>query len=233
MITSLPFSERNVIFDDCMKWHSDGVRELLGPVVDLADDDTHASMTVIMAAIRSVDITAEQRVRLFLLALVSRVMAPSRNNRVHVGFLTALQDFRAVSGFIWGGLAYSHLLYEMKYASRTSPESSPSIAALWSVLEIWMYEHFPTLAPARTRDAAYPYAASWIGAVRGRMSLASSRRVLRVLPIEEVVWRPFVDAPTPVQAMHAHFLSQRRVLLPGAGGVPLYVVFGGTSVPSA
>ena len=137
MITGLPFSDRNVIFDHGMKWHSDGVRELLAHVVDLADDDTHASVTVIMVAIRSVDISAEQRVRLFLLALVSRLMAPGRNSRVHVGFVEALRDLRAVSSLNWGGLAYNHLLYEMKWASRTAPKSNPSIAALWSVLEVF------------------------------------------------------------------------------------------------
>ncbi|KNA18680.1 hypothetical protein SOVF_068480, partial [Spinacia oleracea] len=44
-------------------------------------------------------------------------------------------DLRAVLSYSWGGLAYSHFLYEMKWASRTAPESEPSIAALWSVLE--------------------------------------------------------------------------------------------------
>ncbi|XP_056696688.1 uncharacterized protein [Spinacia oleracea] len=77
----------------------------------------------------------------------------------------------------------------MKWASRTAPEGEgePSIAALWSVLEIWMYEHFPTLAPDRTGDAAYPYAASWIGAVRRRVPLSASRRTWRVLFISEVL----------------------------------------------
>ncbi|XP_056690729.1 uncharacterized protein [Spinacia oleracea] len=89
------------------------------------------------------------------------------------------------------------------------------MAALWSVLEIWIYEHFPTLAPDRTRDAAYPYAASWIGAVRVRVPLAASRRAWRVLPATEVVWRPFANAPVPASAARAHFLPGRRVLLPG------------------
>ncbi|XP_056699777.1 uncharacterized protein [Spinacia oleracea] len=142
-------------------------------------------------------------------------MATSRSSRVLIGFLEALRDSRAVSGLNWGGLAYIHPLYEMKNASRTSPESKASVAALWSVLEIWMYEHFPTLASARTRVAAYPYAASWVGAVRRRVSLATFRIALQVLHVEEVVWRPFVGAPIPVSAMLAHFFSGRRVLLPG------------------
>ncbi|KNA15118.1 hypothetical protein SOVF_101190 [Spinacia oleracea] len=69
--------------------------------------------------------------------------------------------------------------------SRTSPESKASVAALWSVLEIWAYEHFSTLAPARTGVAAYPYAASWVGAVRINVSLATFRRALRVLPVNK------------------------------------------------
>ncbi|XP_056697868.1 uncharacterized protein [Spinacia oleracea] len=139
-----------------------------------------------MDAIRSVGISAEQRVWLFLLALVSRVMAPSRNSRVHIGFLSALQDLRAVLSLNWGGMTYGHLLYEMKWASRTAPGSEPSIAALWSVLEIWMYEHFPTLAPDRTGNAAYPYAASSIGAVRRRVPLPASRRAWRILTVSEL-----------------------------------------------
>ncbi|KNA14916.1 hypothetical protein SOVF_102800, partial [Spinacia oleracea] len=83
--------------------------------------------------------------------------------------------------------------------------NDPSIAALWSVLEIWIYEHFPTLAPERTRDAAYPYAASWIGAVRVGASLAASRRSWRVLSAEDA----------------AGFASR---------GVSPYVVSGGASV---
>ncbi|XP_056690712.1 uncharacterized protein [Spinacia oleracea] len=103
----------------------------------------------------------------------------------------------------------------MGQASRTALGSDPSMAALWSVLEIWIYEHFPTLASERTRDAAYPYAASWIGAVRVGASLAASRRAWRVLPADRVVWRPFANAVVPTSAACAHFLSGRRVLLPG------------------
>ncbi|XP_056692727.1 uncharacterized protein [Spinacia oleracea] len=215
MITGLPFSERNATFDPELTWRSAAARALLGPVVDLSEDDTHASVTVIVEAICGVGVSAEQRVRLFLLVLVSRVMAPSRNSRVHIRFLSVLRDLRAVSSYKWGGLAYSHLLYEMKQASRTAPGSDPSMAALWSVLEIWIYEHFLTLAPDRTGDAAYPYAASWIGAVRRRVPLAASRRAWRVLPADEVVWRPFANALVPASAARAHFLSGRRVSLPG------------------
>ena len=136
MITGLPFSERNVTFDPELTWRSAAARDLLGPVVDLSDDDAHASVTVIVEAICGVGVSAEQRVRLFLLALVSRVMVPSRNSRVHIRFLSVLRDLRAVSSYNWGGLAYSHLLYEMKWASRTAVGSDPSMAALWSVLEV-------------------------------------------------------------------------------------------------
>ncbi|XP_056685083.1 protein MAIN-LIKE 2-like isoform X1 [Spinacia oleracea] len=215
MITGLPFSERNVTFDCELTWRSAAAKDLLGPVVDLTDDDAHASVKVIVEAICGGGVSAEQRVRLFLLALVSRVMARSRNSRVHIKFLSALRDLGAVSSYNWGGLAYSHLLYEMKQASQTALGNDPSMAALWSVLEIWIYEHFPTLAPECTRDAAYPYVASWIGAVRVGASLAASRRAWRVLSAEDVVWRPFVNAVVPVSAARAHFLSGRRVLLPG------------------
>ncbi|KNA15899.1 hypothetical protein SOVF_094040, partial [Spinacia oleracea] len=77
---------------------------------------------------------------------------------------------------------------------------------------IWIYEHFPTLAPDRTRDAAYPYAASWIAAVRSSVPLAASRKAWRVLPADE---RPFANALIPASADRAHFLSGRRVLLLG------------------
>ncbi|XP_056682639.1 protein MAINTENANCE OF MERISTEMS [Spinacia oleracea] len=215
MITGLPFSEREVTFDPKLTWHPDGVSDLIGPVVDLTSEDTYAPLTVIMAGIRRTDISAEQRVKLFLLALVSRVMAPGRSSRVLVGFLGALSDLRVVSDLNWGGLAYNHLLYEMKNASRTAPESKASVAALWSVLEIWAYEHFLTLAPARPGVAAYPYAASWVGAVRSDVSLENFRRALRVWPVGQVVWCPFDGAPTPDSSMRAYFLSGWWVLLPG------------------
>ncbi|XP_056686743.1 uncharacterized protein [Spinacia oleracea] len=109
-ITGLPFSERNVTFDPELTWRSAAARDLLGPVVDLSDDDAHASVTVIVEAICGVGVSAEQRVRLFLLALVSRVMVPSRNSRVHIRFLSVLRDLRAVSSYNWGGLAYRILL---------------------------------------------------------------------------------------------------------------------------
>ncbi|KNA15497.1 hypothetical protein SOVF_097770 [Spinacia oleracea] len=85
-----------------------------------------------------------------------------------------------------------------------------------------MYEHFPTLAPARTRDAAYPYAASCIGAVRRRVPLAASRRAWRVLPADEVVWRPFAEAPVPSSATRAHVLLVRAAGL-APGGVSPYM----------
>ncbi|KNA22746.1 hypothetical protein SOVF_030570 [Spinacia oleracea] len=52
---------------------------------------------------------------------------------------------------------------------------------------IWAYEHFPSLAPARPRGAAYPFAASWEGAVRNDVSLATFRRALRVLPVGQKI----------------------------------------------
>ncbi|XP_056688354.1 uncharacterized protein [Spinacia oleracea] len=103
----------------------------------------------------------------------------------------------------------------MKNASRTAPESKASVTALWSVLEIWAYEHFRTLVSAHPRGAAYPFAASWEGAVRSDVSLATFRRALRVLPVGQVIWRPFDDAPTPVSTRQAYYWSGRRVLLPG------------------
>ena len=71
------------------------------------------------------------------------------------------------------------------------------------------------------------------------MPLAASRKAWRVLPADEViflyccallvfvfvllpelsvlqvVWRPFANEVVPVSAARAHFLSGRRVLLPG------------------
>ncbi|XP_056682542.1 uncharacterized protein [Spinacia oleracea] len=62
---------------------------------------------------------------------------------------------------------------------------------------------------------SHPYAASWIREVCRRVPLSASRIAWRVLPVSEVIWRPFADAPIPVSAARAHFLSLRRVLLPG------------------
>ena len=56
---------------------------------------------------------------------------------MHISFLSTLRDLRAVPSYNWGGLAYSHLLYEMGRASRTALGSDPSMAALWSVLEVF------------------------------------------------------------------------------------------------
>ncbi|KNA17251.1 hypothetical protein SOVF_081020 isoform B [Spinacia oleracea] len=112
-------------------------------------------------------------------------------------------------GLNWGGLAYNHLLYEMKNASRTAPESKASVASLWRVLEIWAYEHHSSLAPDRPRVAAYPFAASWEGAQRKDVSLATFRRTLRVLPIKEVSGR-FVPMDPP-ESMPAKIVSVARL----------------------
>ncbi|KNA22434.1 hypothetical protein SOVF_033820, partial [Spinacia oleracea] len=79
---------------------------------------------------------------------------------------------------------YSHLLYEMKNASWTAQESSARITSFWRVLEIWVYEHFPCLTPARPGVATYPFSSSWEGAVRTRVTLATFRRALRVFSLQ-------------------------------------------------
>ncbi|KNA03807.1 hypothetical protein SOVF_205610, partial [Spinacia oleracea] len=118
-------------------------------------------------------------------------------------------------GLSWGNLAYIHLLYEMKNVLRTAPDSAIGIAAMWRVLEIWAYEHFPGLAPACPGVAAYPFAASWEGAERSMMTTTSFRRALRVMSFEEVCWRPFSSVHTPASAMRAYFISGGRVLISG------------------
>lgn len=81
--------------------------------------------------------TAEQRVRLFLLVLVCRMIIPGKRSHVLARYLEPLRGLGSVSRLSWGSLAYIHLLYEMKNASRTTLVDPAAMAAFWRVLEVF------------------------------------------------------------------------------------------------
>ncbi|KNA23200.1 hypothetical protein SOVF_026970, partial [Spinacia oleracea] len=92
-------------------------------------------------------------------------------------------------------------------------------------LKIWMYEHFLTLALARTGVVAYPYATSWVGAVRNRVSLATFQRALRVLPVDQdameaggddacLRWENFVDRRGNLEGLLVRLSPPVRFVLP-------------------
>lgn len=131
MITRLPFSESEVLLEDSLKWGSYEALELLGPIVRrFPPDDNQCIVKRILPGVSMVGATAEQKVRLFLLVLICRMIILDRSSRVMTRYLGELIYLWYVSEYRWGSVAYSHLLLEMKAPSMTAFGDPIVVAAL-------------------------------------------------------------------------------------------------------
>ncbi|GMQ09419.1 hypothetical protein CsSME_00052805 [Camellia sinensis var. sinensis] len=86
----------------------------------------------------------EQYTRGFLMFLFATTLFSDRGNTVGLYLLSALVDLARVNQYDWGGAGIATLYC---YMSATSRGRGNIVGGYWRAWELWVFAHFPTLAP--------------------------------------------------------------------------------------
>ncbi|XP_021729337.1 uncharacterized protein LOC110696356 isoform X2 [Chenopodium quinoa] len=191
MISGLRFTERRVLQIPDLTWGASEAAELLGPVVQHirtrpVSRGGHRSGRSELASVLAhgfdiAETTPEQRVRIFILILISGTLSHDRSSRALICYLPSLVRIGEIGSYSWASIGYADLLSSMRHGCRQLNNQSPVVVyGLWRVVELWFYEYFPGLAPRRRRGAVhdFPVGASWRDRGESRVESVSSLRGL-------------------------------------------------------
>lgn len=149
MITGLPFGGRRIVLGARVDPGNEIVRGLLGPIADILYTPPRCEGTVSLgSAYRGLlcpGASAVQRMRLWCLIVLGHLTLADRSSRIPLRYLPLLEDLYAVSEFDWGGLAYGHLLHQMRLCCRGGATIEVvSISGLWRALEVSCLNYDPS-----------------------------------------------------------------------------------------
>ncbi|XP_021729244.1 uncharacterized protein LOC110696272 isoform X2 [Chenopodium quinoa] len=191
MISGLRFTERPVLQIPDLTWGASEAAELLGPVVQHirtrpVSRGGHRSGRSELASVLAhgfdiAETTPEQRVRIFILILISGTLSHDRSSRALICYLPSLVRIGEIGSYSWASIGYADLLSSMRHGCRQLNDQSPVVVyGLWRVVELWFYEYFPGLAPRRRRGAVhdFPVGASWRDRGESRVESVSRLRGL-------------------------------------------------------
>ncbi|XP_021743966.1 uncharacterized protein LOC110710009 isoform X1 [Chenopodium quinoa] len=176
-----------------LSWGSAETADLLGPIVQYIRSRPVSRggprsgrselASVLARGFDMEDTTAEQRVRIFILILISMTLSPDRSSRVLLCYLPALVRIHEIGSYRWVILGYVDLLLSLRHGCRQLNDESPiTVYGLWRVVELWFYEYFPSLAPRRRSGAVHDFSlgASWRDRGESRVeSVPALRGLLR------------------------------------------------------
>ncbi|KAL5190512.1 Protein MAIN-LIKE 2 [Glycine soja] len=114
---------------------------------------------------------------------------------VHVVHLEAFRDLGQSRGYAWGAAALVHMYNQLDEASRTTTRQ---IRGYLTLLQCWIYEHFPSIHQCVTDDAfeeASPRASRWLTmkAYMKGITGAPYRACCDALTVTDVCWLPYSD----------------------------------------
>ncbi|KAH6756892.1 hypothetical protein C2S53_006694 [Perilla frutescens var. hirtella] len=116
-------------------------------------------------------------------------------DRISCNYLRLFEDIEEFGSYAWGAAGLAFLYRQLGVASHVGCRQ---IASFLTLLEAWIYEHFPTLGrPQQNVDyrAGQPYAMKWAQQAHGAVSeelVKAYRAQLDTLRAEDVVWDPYV-----------------------------------------
>ncbi|XP_021743189.1 uncharacterized protein LOC110709280 [Chenopodium quinoa] len=147
--TGLDFSSVTLPFDNEISVFSPKVEVLLGPIAVRARaevDSTQFSTkgihrSTLAAAFDDDATTREQRVRIFVLILLSGTFSPDKGSRVLLYYLPAVRDLHLIGTYDWASLAYADFIRGLRDSCRhRSFTGNVSLSGFWRIVEIWFYE---------------------------------------------------------------------------------------------
>ncbi|KAL5129481.1 Protein MAIN-LIKE 2 [Glycine soja] len=132
--------------------------------------------------------------RTYLLHLVGcTLFANKSSTHVHVVHLEAFRDLAQAGGFAWGAAALIHMYDHLNDASQASTRQ---LGGYITLLQCWIYEHFPTVHTSFVHDAYYegsPRACRWLTGKAHMTGIkgAPYQRRLDALSVTDVCWMPY------------------------------------------
>ncbi|KAL5180465.1 Protein MAIN-LIKE 1 [Glycine soja] len=140
--------------------------------------------------------------RAYLLHLLGCTLFANKSaTNVHVVYLEALRDLSQTGRYAWGVAALVHMYDQLNDASISS---SRQLGGYITLLQCWIYEHFPSVAEP-TVDQDYdedsPHSCRWIVMKKAMKSIRTPayRERLDRLRIPDVCWIPYGEhRPGPV-----------------------------------
>ncbi|KAJ1387865.1 Aminotransferase-like, plant mobile domain [Sesbania bispinosa] len=129
--------------------------------------------------------------RAYLLHLVGcTIFADKSATLVQVGYLELFRDLDMVGTFAWGAAALAFLYENLKDASFYNTRQ---IAGYMTLLQVWIYEHFPHIVP-RQPNSSYeegkPLSKRW-APLRGTSEVALVQQSLDRLTHADVIRMPY------------------------------------------
>ncbi|XP_028198034.1 protein MAIN-LIKE 2-like [Glycine soja] len=114
---------------------------------------------------------------------------------VHVVHLQAFRDLGQAGAFSWGVAALVHLYDQLNEASQAPTRQ---IAGYISLLQCWIYEHFPSVHRSVVDDGyaeASPRACRWLTgkAQMAEIKGAPYRARIDALTVTDVCWMPYAE----------------------------------------
>ncbi|XP_026387972.1 protein MAINTENANCE OF MERISTEMS-like [Papaver somniferum] len=136
--------------------------------------------------------------RAYLLYTLGRLIFPDlTGNKVNAHYLQLLTDLNTVHQYSWGTAAVSYLLEQLAKASRLQ---STQIGGNFSLLQVWVYDHFPQLNLAKidtnwvnTKPTSAKYSFEHNKKKGKSESLIKLREKLDSLNAKDVVFEPYFD----------------------------------------
>ncbi|KAL5191942.1 Protein MAIN-LIKE 2 [Glycine soja] len=134
--------------------------------------------------------------RAYLLHLVGCTIFVNKSaTYVHVVHLNVFRDLGQSGGYAWGVIALVHMYDQLDEASRTTTRQ---IAGYLTLLQCWIYEHFPSVHQCATDDT---YQETSPRASRGLTSKAHMKGIAGApyrarcdaLTVTDVSWLPYTE----------------------------------------
>ncbi|XP_026459070.1 protein MAIN-LIKE 1-like [Papaver somniferum] len=108
------------------------------------------------------EVTAMRTATAYLLHTLGSVIFPDNSgNKVSAQYLQLLKDLKSCHKYSWGTATLSFLLEKLETASRLT---SRNIGGYFTVLQVWIYDHFPDLNLVKEDDKwvdTFPTSAKW------------------------------------------------------------------------
>ncbi|XP_017220396.2 serine/threonine-protein phosphatase 7 long form homolog [Daucus carota subsp. sativus] len=199
------------------------VRDLLGLAPDTADlkkDNLKIRWLIThFGRCHRLDESAEDfgaqsifHIRAHLLCVIGSLFPHASGNSVPLSLLRLLDDLESLGGYSWGSAVLSYTYRKMCDASRGVKD----FTGYATLLQVWIYERFPTIAPhLRSQPQyTYPLALRWVASVtRTQVPDAQSRMTwyeLDNMGVEQFLWWPYAyldDEFHPEQTLYLQWTA--------------------------
>nr|XP_004492155.1 protein MAIN-LIKE 1-like [Cicer arietinum] len=131
--------------------------------------------------------------RAFLLFLVGCTLFSDKSAfAVSVAYLERFRDLNSCEGYAWGATALTYLYDNLR---ETSMHQTRTVSGYLTLLQAWVYEHFPALCANCCRlsqiyDEDYPRALRW-KPKRDKGLVIPFRKALDEIDVDGICWTPY------------------------------------------